>query len=67
MSTEVTKASVAGQDQIVAEEALEREPSRRIGEGVGVFRALLLTILFYGAFGFLAWFAWHAFQHWRGH
>lgn len=67
MSTDVTKASLAGQKETMAEEAPATEPVRRIGEGLGVFRALLLMIMFYAAVGFLAWFGWHAFQHWRGH
>jgi len=67
MSTEVNKATLAGQKEIVAEEATAKGPSERIGEGLGVFRALLLMILFYVAFGILAWYGWHVFHHWRGH
>ena len=66
MSTKGTKASVSGTEpSVAAEETPDREPSQRIDEGIGVFRALLLTALFYVAFGFLIWFAWHAWKHWH--
>ena len=68
MSTKGTKVSVAGTEPSVApEETPDREPSQRIGEGIGVFRGLLLTALLYIAFGFLVWFAWHAWRHWPAH
>ena len=68
MSTKGTNAPVAAPKTIVAaEETPEQQPPKRVGERLGVFRALLLTGFFYIAFGFLAWFAWHAFMNWRGH
>jgi hypothetical protein len=66
MSTKGIKAQVAGTEPPVApDEAPDREPLQRVGEGIGVFRALLLTALFYVAFGFMIWFAWHAWRHWH--
>ncbi len=68
MSTKGIKASVAGTEPTgAAEEAPNREPLQRVGEGIGVFRALLLNFLFYVAFGFLIWLAWHAWRHWHPH
>ena len=68
MSTKGTDAPVAAPKTIVAaEETSEQQPAKRMGEGLGVFRALLLTAIFYIAFGFLAWVAWHAFMNWRAH
>ena len=67
MSTKSTNAPVTAPKTVVdAGETPEQQPSKRMGEGLGVFRALLLTAIFYVAFGFLAWFAWHAFMNWRG-
>ena len=64
MSTESTNAPIAAQKAIVdAAETPEQQPSKRMGEGLGVFRALLLTAILYVAFGFLAWFAWHALMN----
>ena len=68
MSTKGTKVSVSGTEpSVAAEETPHQEPSQRIGEGIGAFRALLLTALFYVAFGFLVWFAWHGWRHWQAH
>ncbi len=68
MSTEGTNAPVVAAKTIVAaEETSEQQNPQRVGEGLGVFRALLLTVAFYFAFGVLAWVAWLAFKHWRGH
>jgi len=68
MSTKGIKAPEAGTEPSVAtEETPDREPLQRVGEGIGVFRALLLTVLFYVAFGFMIWFAWQAWRHWRAH
>ena len=41
------------------------EPSHNVREGLGVFRALLLMLIFYLAAGFLLWFVWHAWRHWH--
>lgn len=68
MSTEATKPTAADTKvSMAAEETPEPDLKQRIGEGLGVFRALLLTIVFYMAFGSILWFAWHAFKHWRAH
>jgi len=68
MSTQGTKDSMAETRAPGAvEETPDSKASRRMGEGLGVFRALLLTALFYISLGFLLWFAWHTFQHWRGY
>ena len=65
MNTEGTNASVAGTKvDVAAEESPARETSKGTDEGIGVFRALLLTLLLY-ALGFLIWFAWHALT--QGH
>jgi len=68
MSTQGTKRSIANPlSAVTAEVTPERERPRRTGEGVGVFRALLITVLIYAACGFLLWYAWHVFRHWRAH
>jgi len=69
MSTEGTKATAAAATKApaVSEDTQEREVPQHVGEGVGVFRALILTALLYIAFGFLIWFAWNLFRQWRGH
>jgi len=41
--------------------------SARIGEGLGVFRAVLFMLALYIGLGFLAWFAWHAWRLWHSH
>ena len=66
MSTESTKLPITGEKTAEVEEApaSERPP---VGEGIGVFRALLLTILAYATFGFIAWYAWHVFRHLHWH
>lgn len=66
MGTEGTKVSLAGPNESTAEQKIEQEPSQGMGEGVGVFRALLIMALFYLAFGLSIWFVWHTFQRWRG-
>jgi len=43
------------------------ETSAPIGEGVGLFRGLLLMLLFYAALGWALWFAWHAWRQWQAH
>jgi len=67
MSTEGTKASIADpRPSDAIEEASESATSQRIGEGLGVFRALILTALFYLALGSLLWGLWQAIAYWRG-
>jgi len=64
MSTKGTKASLAGTEPPVPdEETPAPERPERIDEGIGVFRGLLLTALFYIAFGILIWLVWHAWRH----
>jgi len=36
-----------------------------VNEGIGAFRALILTLLFYAALGSAIWFAWLAWAHWQ--
>jgi hypothetical protein len=68
MSTEGTNAPiVAAKTTVAAEQASERQNSKRMGEGLSVFRGLLIMALFYAAFGFLLWFAWHALKHSHSH
>jgi len=67
MSTEVTKPTLAEETPASAEEAKGTTSSEGLGEGLAVFRALLLMVLSYVVFGFLGWIAWHAFRQWRGH
>ena len=65
MSIDPRDASAARSEPFPAQEELPvREPSPEIGEGLGVFRALLLMLILYLAAGFLLWFAWHAWRHW---
>jgi hypothetical protein len=52
-------------DTAADEEKPSPERSRELGEGLGVFRALILMFLFYLAAGWIVWIAWAAFQHWR--
>lgn len=69
MSTEGRKATAAAANKasVASEETPEREVVQHQDEGVGVFRALMLTALLYIAFGFLIWFGWNLFRQWRGH
>ena len=68
MSTHNIDASIAPPESSVVEvENPPAEFSRRAGEGLGVFRALLLMLIFYLASGWAIWFAWHAWRHWRAH
>ena len=65
MSIDPRDASAARSEPFpVEEEAPARASSQGIGEGLGVFRALILMVILYLAAGFLVWFAWHAFRHW---
>ena len=66
MSTDVTKAPLDGQQATDARKVSETERPH-VGEGLGVFRGLLLTLLFYIAIGVLGWFAWNALRHWHTH
>lgn len=69
MTTEGPKATAAvpSEAPLAAKEQPEQESAQHGGEGIGVFRALLLTALFYIALGFAVWFAWNLFRQWRGH
>lgn len=67
MSTDVTKASIAGQKAAPAEESPEADRPQSMDEGPAVFRGLLVMIFFYIACGCVVWLAWYAFRHWRGH
>ena len=68
MSTKGTEAPIVNQEAIDASDAQsEGQVAPRMGEGLGVFRALLLTAFFYIACGSLVWFAWHMFRQWRRH
>jgi hypothetical protein len=66
MSTKGTNAPLAPTGQ-AAEEQAQRQPPQRMGEGMGVFRGLWFTLLLNLVLALFIWFAWHAFQHWRGH
>ena len=64
MSTECTNAPiVAAKLTVAAEQSSERQNSKPMGEGLSVFRGLLIMMLFYIAFGFFIWFAWQALRH----
>jgi len=68
MSIEAINApAVAAKAAVTPGESSEQQNPTRLGEGLAVFRALLIMAMFYVAFGFLAWFGWHAFKQWRGH
>jgi hypothetical protein len=67
MSTDVSKAPLDGQEATGISQASESSRPHPAGEGLGVFRGLLLMVLFYIAIGFLGWFAWNAFRHWHAH
>lgn len=69
MTREGTKAAAANPSEapLAAKEKPELELEQHPGGGIGVFRALLLTVLFYIAVGFTAWFVWNLFRQWRGH
>ena len=68
MSTDPSDASAAhSEDSESGQGTPVRETSNGIGEGLGVFRALLLMLIFYAASASILWFAWQAWRHWRGH
>ena len=62
MSTDVTKAPLDGQQATDARKVSEADRPH-VGEGLGVFRGLLLMLLLYFAIGILGWFGWNAFRH----
>ena len=41
--------------------------SREAGEGLGVFRALILMAIFYLAAGGIVWLVWNAVRYWHAH
>ena len=65
MSTDPTKVSAARAEDPVSEQTPAREPVKRIDEGLGVFRALILMLIFYLAAASVLWFAWHAWRYWH--
>ncbi len=69
MSMEANKATVPSDPKTpaVPRETAEGEPVQHADEGVNLFRGLIIMALFYSAFGFLIWFVWTVFSHWRGH
>jgi hypothetical protein len=68
MSTDPPDASAApSEDSRSGEETPVRESSGPIGEGLGVFRALILMVIFYVVSASIIWFAWHAWRHWHTH
>ncbi len=67
MSTKGTNAPLPGASESAADERAEAQPSKRVGEGLGVFRALILMSVFYVVLGMLGWLLWHLFRHWHSH
>ena len=59
MSTRSIKSPIA------VEETPARETPVPVEEGIGVFRGLWLTVLFYLVVAFVIWFAWHAWKQGR--
>lgn len=57
MSTRSVKSSVVLEDTPI------RETPKQVEEGIGVFRGLWLTVLFYLVLAFVVWFAWNAWKH----
>ena len=68
MSTDPSDASAAhSDDSEPGEETPVRATSNGVGEGLGVFRALLLMLFFYAASAAVIWFGWQAWRHWHTH
>lgn len=68
LSTHFSEASLAPPKSSPAEEdTCVREYSKPLGEGLGVFRALMLMLIFYFVLGGILWYAWHAWRGSRGH
>jgi len=69
MTTDGTKATAASTTEapLAAKENSERELTPHRDEGIGVFRAILITVLLYIAVGFAAWFAWNLYRQLHGH
>lgn len=65
MSIDPRDASVARVEPPPADPEPPVDESCDVGEGLGVFRALFLILIFYAASGLLIWFAWHAWRHWH--
>ena len=65
MSTDPTEPTVSPLEASeAAEQPMALEVAER-GEGIGVFRALILTVLIYSAGASILWFAWRVWRHWR--
>jgi hypothetical protein len=68
MRTHSTDAPIASPECSPAkEETPLHEFSKPLGEGLGVFRALMLMLIFYVVLGGILWYASHAWRHWRAH
>jgi len=68
MSTDSPDASAAPSEPPESgEETSPRPPSARIDEGLGVFRGLILMLIFYAASALLVWAGWQAWRHWHTH
>ena len=67
MNAQNTKASIPPPETAAKEETCLREVARPAGEGLGVFRAFVLVLIFYFALGGILWYAWHAWRQWRAH
>jgi len=68
MSSDPTNASAAqSQSSESGNETAARDPSKRIDEGLGVFRALILMLMFYAASASMIWLAWYVWHHWYAH
>jgi hypothetical protein len=66
MSTKIERVSPVGIEAACEpEEAPAPQTLKRPDEGIGVFRALILTLLSYAALGSAIWIAWHAWQNWH--
>ena len=68
MSSHYTDASIAPRTCSAAEEQTPpRDFSEPLGEGLGVFRALMLMLIFYLVLGGILWYGWLAWRHWCAH
>ena len=68
MSTRYTNASIAPPKATPAQgEPCQGEFDQPLNEGLGVFRAFVLILIFYFVVGGILWYGWHAWRHWRVH
>ena len=64
MSTNIERASRANiEASSEPEEASAPQTLKRVEEGIGVFRALILSFLFYAVMGSAIWLAWKVWGH----